>query len=120
LDRGKTIRADRVWGQVLLPLAGTDDSTDQDQKGPEWQGPKPEYPPRGERTIDFFLYDDGKDGDERAGDGIYTAHLPVLDKGVYHLRVVGEYTDKLKSQRELTLGFYFDGRSILTPKGGKK
>lgn len=120
LNRGKVREADRIWGQILVPLEGTDDSTDQDQKGRDWQGPKPQYPPRGERTIDIYLYDDGKDGDDKAGDGIFTARLPLVDKGAHHLRVVADYTDKLKSQREFTLGFYFDGSSILTPKGSYK
>ena len=120
LDRGRVRGADRVWGQVLLPLKGTGDSQLQDHQGPDGLVKSQQYLPRKERTVDFFLYDDGKDGDEKAGDGIFTGQLPTDLKGAYHLRVVAEYRGKLPSQRETTLGFYFDGKTIQLPKGGSK
>ena len=55
------------------------------------------------------LYDDGKNGDRKAGDGIFTAALDFsyLKPGLLQARLVATLQEgKLKLMREASVSFY--------------
>jgi hypothetical protein len=94
---------------ILLPRTNTDDSEKQDEYKKE-NGPNSVAPSRRKSRLKTMrLYDNGKNGDYKAGDGIYTAAIDVYDlpPGLLQARLVAILKDgKLNLTREATNSFY--------------
>jgi hypothetical protein len=94
---------------ILLPRPDTGDSEKQDsfKKGDR---PEKQEPSKRERRLKTFrLYDNGKNGDQKAGDGVFTAALDTssLKPGLLQARLVATLqSGKLKLTREATASFY--------------
>jgi hypothetical protein len=94
---------------MLFPRPNTGDSEKQDaykkENRPKSQGPSI----RKNRLKTLRLYDNGKNGDHKAGDAIFTAALDVsgLKPGLLQARLVAILKDgNLKLTREATTSFY--------------
>ena len=94
---------------ILFPQPDTGDSEKQDgfKKGDR---PKKQVPSRRERRLKTLrLYDNGKNGDHKAGDGFFTTALDTSDlkPGLLQARLIATLqSGKLKLTREATTSFY--------------
>ena len=98
-----------VQAHILFPLPDTGDSEKQDafKKGDRHEKQQPSRKERRLKTL--RLYDHGKNGDRKAGDGIFTAALDVSDlkPGLLQARLVATLQNgKLGLTREATASFY--------------
>jgi hypothetical protein len=105
----RDLRNATLEARILSALPNTGDSEKQDSLGKNWtlDGQKPAGREDRSKTIRFV--DTGRDGDRRAGDGIYTAVLKLDDwePGLTQVRLVGTVLrGDLKLTREATASFY--------------
>ncbi len=105
----RKLRETRIVAHILFALPDSGDSEKQDsfKKGDR---PKTQEPSAKERRMKTIpLYDDGKNGDRKAGDGIFTAALDFsyLKPGLLQARLVATLQEgKLKLMREASVSFY--------------
>ena len=94
---------------ILLPLPGTNDSEVQDSSGVSIDSVKYKRVAREDRLKTLRLYDNGKNGDQKARDGIFTATLDVsgLEPGLLQARIVATTRyGRLTLRREATTSAY--------------
>lgn len=132
LRYGQPFAVGPVTGKLLRPVKPTRDSTDEDEFGSKYCAVEakdagsqasaarldkrclktPGVVPTAKRTVRIAFYDDGTHGDLKAGDGIYSAPLPLKEPGTYRLRVIGGGTGKEATPHEQWTAFYFDGHHL--------
>jgi hypothetical protein len=98
-----------VKAHILLPQPDTYDSEKQDGFKKSDRSEKQEPSRRERRWKTLQLYDNGKNGDRKAGDGVLTAALDIsgLKPGLLQTRLVATFQDgKLQLTREATACFY--------------
>ena len=98
-----------VKAHILLPQPDTYDSEKQDRFKKSDRPEKQEPSRRERRRKTLQLYDNGKNGDRKAGDGVFTAALDIsgLKPGLLQTRLVATFQDgKLQLTREATACFY--------------
>lgn len=109
LQNGKPLRKLEevsVQAQLLFPLPASGDSEKQDAGKVERTRKQPD---KKRRIKTLRLYDNGKYGDRKAGDGIFTTALDVADlkPGLLQARLVAKlWNGNLKLTREATTSFY--------------
>ncbi len=103
---------------VVLPLPPSGNSEKQDAQQGEGAEFIPPEIPREERTVEIELVDNGKDGDAKARDGVFSAVIPTGLPGTYNIRIIAEYEHELGyGRRERLTSAFFDGERVLvTPK----
>ncbi len=114
VHEGVVVKKADFIADVVIPVKSTGDSDDQDKQ----DGGKPrQLPPESERTVRIKFTDDGRNGDRKARDGIFTAQLPTKIEGSYRMRIQGQFeSGKSFGQREQVSSYYFDGNQISLPK----
>jgi hypothetical protein len=113
LHEAVPIESARIKAEIVLPLPPTFDSEKQDRQ--DGGGYIPPEPPIDERTVIIELNDDGKDGDAKAGDGLFSGGLPLEKPGLYNVRVITQYEDgNALAGRELLTSYFFDGQTVLS------
>lgn len=98
-----------VKAHILLPQPDTYDSEKQDRFKKSDRPEKQEPSRRERRWKTLQLYDNGKNGDRKAGDGVFTTALDIsgLKPGLLQTRLVATFQDgKLELTREATACFY--------------
>ena len=117
VHEGVIVNEAEFIADVVIPVRTTNDSYYEDQE----QGGKPRpIIPAEKRTVQIRLADNGKNGDRKAGDGIFSAQLPLKEVGSYRMRIRGEFkSGKSYGQREQVTSYFFDGDQVIMPKADK-
>jgi hypothetical protein len=108
LQDGKAVRKlERLEAIVVPPLPNTGDGEKQDATKKVGNSVKQPAPTKDRRLKALQLKDDGKNGDAKAGDGVYTATLDVskFSPGLFQARLIAKSQDG-KLVREATTSSY--------------
>lgn len=113
VNEGVLVHDASFTADIVIPVPSTGDSYDED-KGEQGK-PRP-IDPDDKRTIQIELTDDGRGLDQRAGDGIYTAKLPIEEIGNHRILIRSEFkTNGQYAKREQVTSYYFDGKQVVLP-----
>lgn len=113
VDEGVIVTDASFTADVIIPVPSTDDSYNEDLG--EQGKPRP-IEPEEKRTIRIELTDDGRDLDLKAGDGIFTAKLPIEEVGSHRMLIRSEFKSKGRyGKREHVTSYFFDGKQVILP-----
>ncbi|WP_185964549.1 VWA domain-containing protein [Aliikangiella marina] len=111
VNEGEIINEAAFTADVVIPVPSTDDSYQDDQG--EGGKPRP-IEPEEKRTVRLVLTDDGRGMDQKAGDGIFTAKLPIGEIGSHRMLIKSEFkAEGDYGKREHVTAYFFDGKNVI-------